>query len=71
MRANPLKDISAQSDRPIAPSDPKERTRFWIDRGNRILWGHEPTSKGEWVTPRHDLEWVHRNGSYSIEPQGK
>ena len=36
-------------ERVIAPSDEQERTRFWIERGNRILWGQEPTSKGEWL----------------------
>ena len=61
----------AKSDSPavIAPQDKEGRTRFWIERGNRILWGLEPTSKGEWLTPRHDLEWVCWNGSYSIEPR--
>jgi hypothetical protein len=56
----------AQS-RIAAPSDPAERQRFWIERGNRILWGQEPTSKGEFLPPRTDLEWVCRNGSYAIE----
>ena len=50
-----------------APSDPAERQRYWIERGNRILWGQEPTSKGDYLHPRTDLEWVFRNGSYSIE----
>jgi hypothetical protein len=53
----------------VPPSDEKERQRFWIDRGNRILWGQEPTSKGDYLSPRTDLEWVCRDGSYSIEPR--
>jgi hypothetical protein len=45
----------------------KRTTQEWIDRGNRILWGQEPTSKGDFLPPRLDLEWVCRNGSYAIE----
>ena len=55
--------------RPLAPKDQAERQRFWIERGNRILWGEEATSKGDFLTPRRDLEWVCRNGSYAIEPR--
>jgi hypothetical protein len=48
--------------------NPTKRTQQeWIERGNRILWGQEPTSKGEFLPPRTDLEWVCRNGSYAIE----
>lgn len=58
----------------IAPSDPAERRRFWIERGNRILWGQEPmTGKkyaGQYLAPRTDLEWVYSNGSYSIQKRG-
>lgn len=60
---------SGPSQRVVAPSDPIERQRFWIERGNRILWGQEPTSKGDFLRPRTDLHWVIRNGSYSIEPR--
>jgi hypothetical protein len=51
----------------VPPSDPQERVRFWIERGNRILWGLEPTSKGDTLTPRYDLHWVCRHGHYAIE----
>lgn len=68
MSGNPLKIRRGdESDSPLVPSDQMERVRHWIDRGNRILWGQEPTSKGEWLTPRLNMEWVWRNGSYSIE----
>jgi hypothetical protein len=61
----------AKSDAPptLAPSDTKERERFWIERGNRILWGQELTSKGKFLSPRLDLHWVCINGNYSIEPR--
>jgi hypothetical protein len=65
MTANPLKArFDGHSDRPIAPkgdseADKAARIRFWIDRGNALLW----------EAARHDVEWVWRNGSYSIEPR--
>ena len=52
-----------------SPADPIERQRHWIERGNRILWGQEPTSKGDFLPPRHDLEWAWNNGSYFIQPR--
>lgn len=67
MAANPL--LSGQTARPLTPSDPAERQRFWIERGNRILWGQEPTSKGDFLHPRTDLQWACVNGSYFIEPR--
>ena len=42
-----------------APSDPEERRRYWIERGNMLL---AQEGKGH-------LEWVWRNGSYAIEPR--
>jgi hypothetical protein len=52
------------------PSKPaKKTTQEWIERGNRILWGEEPTSKGEWLPPRRDLQWACVNGNYFIEPR--
>jgi hypothetical protein len=68
MSTNPLKNLEAHS-RTVAPPDPQERQRFWIERGNRILWGQEPTSKGEWLTPRLDLEWFWNNGAYMVGPR--
>lgn len=58
-------------DRLVVPSDREDRIRFWIDKGNRQLWGLEPTSKGEWLPPQTHLHWVWRNGDYSIEHRGK
>ena len=63
---NPLMETVTRT---LTPADPIERQRFWIERGNRILWGEEPTSKGDFLAPRRDLHWVIRNGSYSIEPR--
>ena len=54
----------------IPPSDPKEREKFWIERGNRILWGQEPTTKGDYLTPRLELEWCCKDGHYFIAPRG-
>lgn len=51
------------------PTEQRERVRFWIERGNRVLWGEEPTKRGEYLEPRRDLEWVWRNGSYLIQPR--
>lgn len=68
MTANPLRAATDQApDRVFAPQDKEERIRFWIDRGNRILWGQEPTSKGEWLEPKPHLHWVCINGDYRIE----
>jgi hypothetical protein len=64
--------LASPVDRPariIAPVEPKERERFWIDRGNRVLWGQEPTSKGDFLPSRTDLQWACANGSYFIEPR--
>lgn len=67
MSDNPLE----KCDKALAatPTDKAERQRFWIERGNRILWGQEPNRKGEYLKPRLDLHWVCRNDSYSIEPR--
>ena len=64
-----LNSPDGQRARVVAPSDPAERRRFWIERGNRILWGQEATSKGDFLPPRHDLEWAWANGSYFIQPR--
>lgn len=53
----------------VPPTNEAERIRFWIDRGNRILWGQEPTSKGDFLQPRTDLQWACVNGNYFIEPR--
>ena len=59
------------TDRVIAPSDPDEKRRFWIDRGNRILWGQEPTSKGDYLEPKTHLHWVCIDGNYFIEERAE
>ena len=51
----------------IAPKDKDERRQFWIDRGNRILWGQEPTSKGDYLEPKTHLHWVCVDDHYWIE----
>lgn len=51
------------------PSDPAERQRFWINRGNRILWGQEATSKGDYLN-RPEYEWASKDGHYYIVPRG-
>jgi hypothetical protein len=53
----------------VPPTNEAERIRFWIERGNRILWGQEPTSKGDFLKPRADLQWACVNGNYFIEPR--
>jgi hypothetical protein len=68
MSTNPLKAKSKEI-AVLAPSDEKERQRFWIERGNRILWGQEPTRKGDFLHPRTDLQWACVNGNYFIEPR--
>ena len=66
--ANPLAgEAQSNNTRVHAPADPAERRKFWLDRGNRILWGQEPTSKGDYLYPRTDLEWVYSNGSYAVQ----
>lgn len=69
MMVNPLKARAAETGSAVvvAPSDQTERQRFWIDRGNRILWGQEETKKYGYLQPRHDLEWACINGSYFIQ----
>ena len=57
MTANPLKSHAAQSERIIAPSDPEEKVRFWIDHGNMLLVQHG----------KPHLHWVHFDGHYYIE----
>jgi hypothetical protein len=57
--ANKLIEGREPQSRIIPPTDKLERQRFWIERGNQLL-----IEQG-----RHDLEWVCRNGSYSIEPR--
>jgi hypothetical protein len=61
--------VVANTARVVPPSGATERRRFWIERGNRVLWGREPTSKGEFLPPRTDLQWACANGSYFIEPR--
>jgi hypothetical protein len=51
------------------PDDKAERQKFWIERGNRILWGREATSKGDFLEPKPHLHWVCVKDSYSIEPR--
>lgn len=59
-------------DRIIPPSDPVERQRFWIERGNRVLWGQEPTVKdGVYLKPRRELEWRCQDGHYYIAEIGR
>ena len=66
--ANPLKLAAGTVPAHMgAPSGKAERERFWIERGNRILWGQEPTGKGDYLYPRPELHWVCRSGNYSIE----
>lgn len=58
--ANPLKAWAAdQTERMHPPSDPAERQRFWIERGNHLL-----AKEG-----RGHLQWVCLNGYYKIEPR--
>ena len=69
---NPL--MEANVARPLVPSDPEERRRFWIERGNAYLWGDAPATEkgfaGQYIdTPRRDLEWAWSNGSYFIQPR--
>jgi hypothetical protein len=61
----------AKSDAPpiVAPKGEADRQAFWIERGNRVLWGQEPTTKGEFYEPRHDLRWACKNGNYFLEPR--
>ena len=65
MPTNPLKLRRSETD---VPEDRDDRKRFWIERGNRILWGEEPTSKGDFLEPQRRLHWVcSKDGHYSIE----
>jgi hypothetical protein len=64
--ANPLALVDDKGSRQLAPKDKAERQRFWIERGNRILWGQEPTQKGDYLPPRLDLEWRCVDGNYFI-----
>jgi hypothetical protein len=66
---NPLAVVGEGGSLAKAPTDKQERQRHWIERGNRILWGQESTSKGDYLDPRPDLEWICRNDSYFIEPR--
>jgi hypothetical protein len=71
MTTNRLKR-SENSEIVVVPKDPKERERFWIDRGNAYLSGEAPATEGKVKgtsikEPRPDLHWVCRNGHYSIE----
>lgn len=50
------------------PKDKAERRRFWIERGNRLLWGQEEATKGSPLTPRYDLEWAcDEHGAYWLK----
>ena len=59
MTANPLKIVETPRVRMTAQD--------WAARGNRILAGTEPTTKGEYLPPRHDVRWVVRDGRCVIE----
>jgi hypothetical protein len=62
--------VRAESDSSLSPpKDEAERRKFWIDRGNRIVWGLEPTKKYGLLPPQTHLHWVCVNGNYSIEPR--
>jgi hypothetical protein len=69
MSTNPIQKRLKTEPSLAVPSDEDERRKFWIDRGNRILWGQEPTSKGDFLQPRTDLQWACVNGNYFIEPR--
>lgn len=68
---NPLLDAKPNQTRIVAPTDPDERRKFWIERGNRILWGIEPTSKGDYLPAQHHLEWRCKDGHYFIAEIGR
>lgn len=55
--------------RTFTPQDAADRRRHWIERGNRILWGMEPTARGDLLEARRDLEWVCDGGNYFIVPR--
>ena len=44
----------------------EQRRQWWIDRGNRILWGEEACKDGSYCTPRRDMEWRHDGTGYYI-----
>jgi hypothetical protein len=71
MTTNRLARSENQPDRIVPPKDKAERQAFWIARGNRVLWGEEPNGKGEYLTPRRDLEWRCVDGSYFIDQRAK
>jgi hypothetical protein len=56
MTTNRLAKPSGEG-RVIAPENEAERQRFWVERGNQHLR----------ELGRINLEWVCRNGNYSIE----
>lgn len=60
MAANPLTDR-------LAKAAPVRRTaQEWCDRGNAILAGVEPTTKGEYDPPRNDVHWFVQDGRPTI-----
>lgn len=50
---------SENAERITAPTDPAERIRFWIERGNAKLA----------EIGRFDVQWAWNNGSYYLEPR--
>lgn len=72
MAANPILDRSPAQAKISPPSDLKtveERRRWWIARGNRVLWGEEPCKDGSYCEPRRDMEWRHDGNSYYLSPR--
>jgi hypothetical protein len=45
---------------------PKRSPQEWCDRGNALLAGTEPTTKGEYPKPRTDVEWKVWDGRVTI-----
>jgi len=45
----------------------KRSAKEWADRGNRVLRGEEPNTKGEYEVPRYDVRWSVRDGRCVIE----
>lgn len=66
--ANPFTSRANDNGSRIGPPSglpEKERRQWWVDRGNRVLWGQEPCKDGSFLTPRLDMEWgCDDSGSY-------
>lgn len=71
MTANPLAVVTAKATKNGSPTDKAERERYWIERGNRLLWGIEPTSRGDYLPPQRHLEWRCKDGHYFIAEIGR